>query len=411
VQTGHRVRPVILSVILGVVLLCTASSLAPAQQPSQETIARGKTLVEAADCASCHTADPAKPFAGGKRIDTPFGAVYSPNLTPDRQTGIGSWRDEDFYRALRFGTAPDGSRYYPAFPYPYFSKFTRDDISAIRAYLATLTPISNAASPPSLRWPLNYRVLMRAWAWLFFKPGILDPDQQKGTDWNRGRYLVEGAGHCGACHTPKNIFGADKKNGSFGGGLVQGWFAPRLDGSMRSGLKSWSTDDIAEYLQSGRNSKSHADGLMAEVVLNSTSKMSDVDVRAIAVYLKDLAAVAPEPAVSPPPQAEMTAGAATYARACVACHEADGSGAPRIYPPLPGNANLQSRDPSSALRVILDGAQTVTTPRAPNAGSMPAYAKQLSDQDIADVTNYVRNSWGNAAPLVTAAEVAKARLP
>jgi mono/diheme cytochrome c family protein len=402
---------VIPGVILGVVLLCTASSLAPAQQPSQETIARGKTLVEAAGCASCHTADPAKPFAGGKRIDTPFGAVYSPNLTPDRQTGIGSWRDEDFYRALRFGTAPDGSRYYPAFPYPYFTKFTRDDISAIRAYLATLTPISNAAPPPSLHWPLNYRVLMRAWDWLFFKPGILDPDQQKGTDWNRGRYLVEGAGHCGACHTPKNMFGADKKNAAFGGGLVQGWFAPRLDGAMRSGLKSWSTDDIAEYLQSGRNSKSHADGLMAEVVLNSTSKMSDVDVRAIAVYLKDLAAGAPEPAVSPPPQAEMTAGAAIYARACVACHEADGSGAPRIYPPLPGNANLQSRDPSSALRVILDGAQTVTTPRAPNAGSMPAYAKQLSDQDIADVTNYVRNSWGNAAPLVTAAEVAKARLP
>jgi mono/diheme cytochrome c family protein len=402
-------RPVILGLILGVVLLCTASSLAPAQQPAPETLARGKTLVEAAGCASCHTADPAKPFAGGKRIDTPFGAIYSPNLTPDRQTGIGSWRDEDFYRALRFGTAPDGSRYYPAFPYPYFSKFTRDDISAIRAYLATLTPVSNAAPPPALRWPLNYRVLMRAWDWLFFKPGILDPDQQKGTDWNRGRYLVEGPGHCGACHTPKNMFGADKKNHGFGGGLVQGWFAPRLDGADRSGLRSWSTDDIAEYLQSGRNGKSHADGLMAEVVRNSTSKMSDTDVHAIAVYLKDLAAGAPEPTVSPPPQAEMTAGAAIYARQCVACHEADGSGSPRIYPPLPGNANLQSTDPSSALRVILDGAQTLTTPRAPNAGSMPAYAKQLSDQDIADVTNYVRNSWGNSAPLVTAAEVAKAR--
>ena len=402
---GYRLRPL----ILGIVLLCTLSSLVRAQQPAPDIVAHGRELVEAADCASCHTADPSNPFAGGKRIDTPFGAVYSPNLTPDRQTGIGSWRDEDFYRALRYGTAPDGSRYYPAFPYPYFTKFTRDDISAIRAYLATLAPVSNARPPPALRWPLNYRVLMRAWDWLFFKPGILDPDQQKGVEWNRGRYLVEGAGHCGACHTPKNLFGADKKARSFGGGLVQGWFAPRLDGSMRSGLKSWSTDDIAEYLQSGRNARSHADGLMAEVVVNSTSKMSDVDVHAIAVYLKDLPPGRAEPAVTtPPPQDEMTAGAAIYAHACISCHETDGSGAPRIYPPLPGNALLQSADPSSTLRIILDGAQTVTTPRAPNNGSMPGYSK-LSDQDIADVTNYIRNSWGNAAPLVTAAQVAKAR--
>jgi mono/diheme cytochrome c family protein len=176
-------------------------------------------------------------------------------------------------------------------------------------------------------------------------------------------------------------------------------------------LKSWSADDIVEYLQSGRNGHSHAGGPMAEVVVNSTSKMSDADVRAIAVYLKDLPAGSPEPKVTPPPQQEMTAGAEVYAHACIACHEADGSGAPRIYPPLPGNANLLSADPTSTLRIILDGAQTITTPRAPNAGSMPAYAKQLSDQQIADVANYMRNSWGNAAPLVTPAQVAKARAP
>jgi mono/diheme cytochrome c family protein len=150
---------------------------------------------------------------------------------------------------------------------------------------------------------------------------------------------------------------------------------------------------------------------MAEVIVNSTSKMSDADVRAIAVYLKDLPAGAPEAAVTPPSAAEMKAGSEIYAHACVSCHETDGSGAPRIYPPLPGNANLQSADPSSTLRIILDGAQTVTTPRAPNAGSMPAYAKQLSDQQVADVTNYIRNSWGNAAPPVTAEQVEKARKP
>ena len=406
-QAGFRARPA----ILAIVLLCTAFGLtgARAAEPSDETIAHGKQLAIAADCASCHTADPAKPFAGGKRIDTPFGAIYSPNLTPDRETGIGSFSDEDFRRALRFGVAPDGSRYYPAFPYPNFTKLTRDDIQAIRAYLDTLPPVRNEPPPPELRWPLNYRVLMRVWDYVFFRPGLFEPDQQKSTEWNRGGYLVEGAAHCGACHTPKNVFGADRRSRSFGGGLVDGWFAPRLDNAPRSGLKSWSVDDIAEYLASGRNGKSHADGLMAEVVVHSTSQMSEADIRAIAVYLKDLPAGTPEPTVTPPPQQDMDAGKAIYAHACVACHEADGSGTPRIYPPLPGNANLQSANPASTLRIILDGAQTVTTPRAPNAGSMPAYAKQLTDQEIADVTNYIRNSWGNAAPLVTPAQVGRAR--
>ena len=406
-QERHRAR----RAILAIVLLCTASASGRAQaaEPTAEMIARGKALTNAGDCASCHTADPAKPFAGGKRIDTPFGGIYSPNLTPDRDTGIGAWSDGEFYRAVREGVARDGSRYYPAFPYPNFTKLIRDDILAIRAYLATLTPFRNTPPPPQLRWPLNYRVLMRGWNFLFFRPGIFQPNQLKSAEWNRGGYLVEGAAHCGACHTPKTMFGADKRGRAYGGGLIDGWFAPRLDSAARSGLKSWSVDDIVEYLQSGRNGKSHSGGPMAEVIVNSTSKMSDADVRAIAVYLKDLPAGAPEPTVTPPPEADMKAGAAVYAHACISCHEADGSGAPRIYPPLPGNANMLSADPTSTLRITLDGAQTVTTARAPNTGSMPAYAKQLSDQQIADVTNYIRNSWGNAAPLVTPAQVAKAR--
>jgi mono/diheme cytochrome c family protein len=330
-------------------------------------------------------------------------------LTPDRDTGLGSWSEDNFYRALRHGVAPNGSRYYPAFPYPNFSKLTRQDILAIRANLATLAPVRNTPPPQELRWPFNYRIVMRGWNWLFFKPGILTPDQQKSAEWNRGRYLVEAAGHCGACHTPKNIFGADRRGQPFGGGLVQGMFAPRLDGAARSGLKSWSAEDITEYLQSGRNGRSHAGELMSEVVVNSTSKMSDTDVRAIAVYLKSLPAGAPEPEVTPPPPAQMANGEKLYKDACIACHEADGSSAPRIYPPLPGNANLQSANPASTLRVILDGAETVTTPRAPNKGSMPAYASKMSDQQIADVTTFIRNSWGNAAPAVSAAEVAKAR--
>jgi mono/diheme cytochrome c family protein len=406
-QSGLSLATLLVSLVLGLVLCGAFRS--EAAEPTAETIARGKALVVAGDCASCHTADPAKPFAGGKRIDTPFGGIYAPNLTPDRETGIRSWRDEDFLRALRQGIAPDGSRYYPAFPYPYFTKLIRDDILAIRAYLATLEPVRNSVPPPELRFPFNFRVGMRLWNWLYFEPGIIIPDQSKGTEWNRGRYLVEGLGHCGACHTPKNFLGADKADQAFGGNRVDGMFAPRLDGAARSGLKSWSVEDIAEYLQSGRNTKSHAWQLMSEVVLNSTSKMSDGDIRAIAVYLKSLPAGAAEPVVSAPPPAQMAEGQKVYRGACIACHEADGSSAPRIYPPLPGNANLQSADPASTIRVILDGAESITTPRAPNKGSMPAYATKLSDQQIADVTTYIRNAWGNAAPAVTAADVAKAR--
>src|SRR6516225_4121867 len=288
--------------ILACLVLCSAvASAAAASEPSPEMIAHGKALVEAGDCASCHTADPSKPFAGGKRIDTPFGGIYSPNLTPDRDTGIGAWSDADFTRALRYGQDPDGSLYYPAFPYTYFTRMTKDDTLAIRAYLATLTPFRNEVRPPDLRWPFGYRALMHAWNYLFFKPGLFEPDQSKSAEWNRGGYLVTGLAHCGACHTPKNYFGADKRGLAFTGNEVAGWFAPRLDGAERSGLKSWSVEDIVEYLQSGRNAKSHADGLMAEVIAGATSTMSDNDVRAIAVYLKDLAAGSTEANIIAPP--------------------------------------------------------------------------------------------------------------
>ena len=300
--------------VVGLALCSAVASTVRAAEPSPELIAYGKTLVEAGDCAGCHTTDPAKPFAGGKRIDTPFGAIYAPNLTPDRDTGIGGWADADFTRALRYGVAPDGSNYYPAFPYPYFTKMTKDDTLAIRAYLGTLAPVVSRNKPPELRWPFGYRGLMRIWNAMYFKPGLFEPDQSKSAAWNRGGYLVTGLGHCGACHTPKNYFGADKSAQALSGSKVGGWYAPRLDGAARTGLQSWSAQDIAEYLQSGRNAKSHAGGPMAEVIVNSTSKMSEADVRAIAVYLKSLPPARRETIVTPPDEAEMKAGQAVYAK-------------------------------------------------------------------------------------------------
>jgi mono/diheme cytochrome c family protein len=187
---------------------------------------------------------------------------------------LAAWTDDEFYRALHEGVARNGAPYYPAFPYPNFTKITRGDVLAGRAYLSTLRPVRNTPPPSQLRWPLNYRVVMRGWNLLFFKPGTFEKNPQKSDEWNRGAYLVEGAAHCGACHTPKKIFGADKRGRIYGGGLVDGWFAPRLDGAMRSGWDHGASR-IAEYLQSGRNGKSHAGKLMAEVVVNSTSRMSD----------------------------------------------------------------------------------------------------------------------------------------
>ncbi|MGJ4942296.1 c-type cytochrome [Bradyrhizobium sp. HKCCYLS1011] len=392
------------AILLGV-LLCSASV---ARADPGEEIARGEMLVTIGDCGGCHTADPNQPFAGGKRIETPFGAITAPNLTSDRDTGIGAWSDDDFRRALREGVAPNGTRYYPVFPYPHFTKLTRNDILAIKSYLASLPAVSNKVAAPELRFPYSFRPLLRLWNYAFLKPGLFEPDQSKTTEWNRGGYLVEGIAHCGNCHTPKNLFGAEKRQRAYGGSRIAGWFAPRLDNAPRGGLARWSTDDIVDYLTTGRNAKSHAAGPMADVIARSTSKMDPADLRAIAIYLKALP-TGREPNVSPASDATMIAGETVYARACIGCHQADGSGAAGLTPPLPGNALLQSDDPLSTLRVLLDGAQAANLPPAPNAKPMPAYARELTDQQIADVASYIRNAWGNAAPAVSADEVRRAR--
>ncbi|MGH6725182.1 MAG: c-type cytochrome [Pseudolabrys sp.] len=384
---------------------------ARAKDTSFATIERGRHLADAADCAACHTAKDGKPFAGGEPVPTPFGSIQAPNITPDRETGIGAWTDAEFYRALHDGVGPHGERFYPAFPYPYYTKMTRDDVLAIRAYLNTIPPVKYEAHGNHIAWPLRYRVFMRGWNLAFFDRGTFQPDPNKSAEWNRGAYLVEGAGHCGACHTPKNVLGGDKTSENLRGATLDNWFAPDITNDAREGLGAWSAADIAEYLATGRNKYNAAAGEMAEVVKDSTSKVPAADLHAIAVYLKSLEGA---PSSAPPTPLKqddkmMVAGRAIYADSCAACHEADGKGVSQIFPPLERNASVQAHDPTTLIRVILQGANTPATDKRPTPFAMPAYNWKLKDDEIAAVITYIRNSWGNAAPAVTAKQVSDLR--
>ncbi|WP_197094632.1 c-type cytochrome [Microvirga massiliensis] len=377
-------------------------------------IQRGKYLVSAGDCFGCHTDPNGKPFAGGRPLQTPFGTIYSANITPDREIGIGAWSDEDFYRALHEGVSADGSRLYPAFPYPYYTHVTREDVQAIRAYLQTIEPAANTPPRNKLPFPLSERALMRPWNWMFFDDDNLRPDPQKSAAWNRGAYLVEGLGHCGACHTPKNILGADKESDALQGASLQNWFAPSLGSDLREGLHSWTEDDVVEYLQTGRNRRSNASGPMAEVVEYSTSHLTSEDLRAIATYLKDLphqnAAEANRQSNQPSIDVKVAhAGEAIFLDQCSACHRSNGEGIPTFFPPLRGNANVQQQDPTTVVRVILGGTRSVPTSARPTPLSMPAFGWKLTDDQIAAVATYVRNHWGNAAPAVSSDQVADLR--
>ena len=383
---------------------CAFANPGHAKDTSFNLIQRGRYLATAGDCVACHTSEKGKPFAGGRAIETPFGIIYSPNITPDRETGIGAWSDDDFYRALHSGVGPDDTRLYPAFPYPYFTKMSRDDVAAVRAFLNTLEPVKSERPASQLTWPLGYRFLMRGWNWMFFDEGAFRPDPAQSAEWNRGAYLVRGPGHCGGCHTPKNFAGGDKKSQRLEGGQIQNWFAPQLANNHRFGTGSWSVEEIVEYLKTGRNSRSGATGLMAEVVTDSTSKLEPKDLRAIAVYLKSKA---PSSAVwvGRPDETSMETGRAIFNASCAACHKQDGSGVPRMFPPLAHNANAQSTDATTVVRVILQGAQTVSTDERPTPATMPAFDWKLSNAEVAAVATYVRNSWGNAAPTVSVDQV------
>jgi mono/diheme cytochrome c family protein len=393
--------------LLGVATLMPAQAI---DMQNFDLIQRGRYLTDAGDCGACHTLPGSgQLLAGGRPLETPFGTLLAPNITPDPETGIAAWTDDEFVNSLTKGTGRNGTHLYPAMPYTYMTNVTRDDAIAIRAYLDTIPAVRNPVQPNQLPFPFDVRAGLIAWDALNFRAAEFKPTADKSAAWNRGAYLVEGLAHCGLCHTPKNAAGGDETSQRFKGYALQGWFAPDITNDRRRGIGAWSVEDVVTYLKTGHNRFTAASGPMAEVVMDSTSKLTDDDLNAIAVYLKDQPVPNTAEAAGDPDANMMKSGGAIYAVQCAACHAPDGSGVAGLFPMLKGSAVVQSTDPVSILHVVLRGARSAATDPAPTAAAMPSFGWTLSDSDVAAVATYVRNAWGNRAPPVDAATVGKTR--
>jgi mono/diheme cytochrome c family protein len=424
----------------GVVLISTAAgnviaNTALVPETERRLVEQGAYLVAAGDCISCHTRANGEPFSGGRPLNTPFGVIYSANITTDFKTGIGAWSEREFARAMREGIAADGTHLYPAFPYTAYTKVTDEDVHAIYAYLRSLKPVNYSPPKNQISFPLSIRALVEIWNMMFFEPGRYSPNPSRSAEWNRGAYLTQALGHCGACHTPHNSLGGEIESEALTGGdfldeivdevvndqirpmdesTVRTWSAANLT-SAASGLGSWPLETIAAYLKTGHSSRAGAFGPMSEVIGNGTTHMSDQDVHAIAVYLKSLP---PKTQGTPgkPAADVLKAGEIVYATRCADCHLPTGLGVPRTAnadasktaPPLAGNAALQAPNPATLINVILYGAHEA----ALSGDSWPKMSGfelsvGLDDEQVAALCTYVRSSWGNQAGAVDAAAVEK----
>lgn len=426
-----------LSITLGfVVVLIVAAALffflpaklepvqASARQPTGAAlIARGKYLATAADCVACHSIEGGRPHAGGLAFKLPFGTIYSSNITPDKRHGIGAWSDAQFVRAMKHGIDDQGRELYPAFPYTAYANMSTDDVLAIRAYLNTVEPVGRSVEPNKLTFPFNQRYLMRGWKLLNGTQHPWKPDARRSAEWNRGAYLVEGAGHCGECHTPRNIIYGLKKGQKFAGAVTQGWKAYNITSDRQTGVGGWSIDEIARYLGTGHSAgRGAASGSMAEAVSLSLSKLTPSDLRAMAVYLHsvparhtpqdgivevDSPAVAASTLYSPPASEArgISTGLALYEGACASCHGWNGEGVQTSYASLRGAQTVNDPTATNLVQVILRGSAI----QAPEGHvSMPSFAA-LSDTEVAAVSNYVLQHFGNKKATVTPARVAEAR--
>jgi mono/diheme cytochrome c family protein len=381
--------------------------------PSDTRLARGAYLARAGNCMGCHTARGGPAYAGGRGIDTPFGTVFSSNLTPDEKTGIGSWSPAHFWRAMHNGRSKDGRLLYPAFPYPNFTQVTREDSNALFAYLGGLPAVEQAPPPHALRFPYDSQAALAVWRALYFKPGVYEADTQRSAEWNRGAYLVRGLGHCAACHTARNALGASSEALDLAGGLIpmQNWYAPSLSSPHEAGVGDWDREHIVALLKTGVSPRASATGPMAEVVLRSTQYLSDADLGAVAQFLKELAPPATlAPPAAPVAQASvLTQGAKLYEQHCAQCHGEQGRGVPNAYPALTGNRAVTMPQTANLVQIVLNGGYAPATEGNPRPFGMPPFVLELSDSEVAAVLTYIRQSWGNQAGVVTPLEINRMR--
>ncbi|SEG67445.1 Cytochrome c [Methylobacterium sp. 190mf] len=390
-------------------------------------IEAGRYVATASDCVACHTAPGGKPFAGGLPMETPIGRIFSTNITPDRETGIGAYGLDDFDRAIRHGIVPGGTTLFPAMPYPSYARLTDEDVRALYAFfMQGVEPVREARRANEITWPLSIRWPLALWRKAFARSGeaAFDPGRYANPQVARGAYLVQAAGHCGACHTPRALTlqekALDETDQAYlsGGQVVDGWFAVSLRGEHSTGLGRWSADDIVQTLRGGRN-RGHAvvGGPMNDVVVHSTQHLDAADLQAIAIYLKTLAA-GPTTATYAPDGStardlarghEAGRGAELYVDNCAACHRTDGLGVSGAFPTIAGNPTVHSADPVSLIRLILDGSVMASTHAAPSNLGMPGFGWRLSDEEVAHLATFVRQSWGNAAGPVSASFASNVR--
>lgn len=408
--------------VLGLCLAMANSALAQEKvevagmAASQDPVERGLYVATAGNCLACHTTQGGNSFAGGVAFHTDFGIIYSTNITSDPDAGIGGWTEDQFIRAMQDGVSADGSNLYPAFPYPSFTKVSESDLKDLFAFLQSTSPSSYTPPENDMGFPFNQRALMGIWNALFFEPARFAPDDSKSEKWNRGAYLVEGLGHCGTCHTPRNSLGGKQSDLALSGGTyndkveedqVRPWAASNITPAP-DGLAIWTEDDIAKYLKTGHNRRGGTFGPMNEVITLSTSQLSMSDVQSIAHYLATLEPINRAESYEMDP-ADFRAGELIYTIHCGTCHLPTGLGDPSIGPPLAGSSVVQAEDPATLINVIIYGAE-VPAPAPPDAWkSMEAFGDKLDDDEIALLSTYMRFNWENRGEPVTEADVSKQR--
>jgi len=401
-----------------------AVSIAPAIAQRQPDAAHGRMVAILGDCAGCHTAPGGDAFAGGVPFAIPVGTLYSTNITPDPDTGIGKYQFADFVRLMRLGVAPDGRRLYPAMPYTAYAKVSDEDLQDLFAYLRDqVEPVPHASRAAEISWPLTMRWPLAVWNLAFHKALPFAPDSAHDAEWNRGAYLAQGLAHCGTCHTPRNFAFAERDTDGSGfaylsGASFAGTAPINLRGNEGDGLGRWSKEDIVQLLKSGRNPHSAASGPMAEVVGFSTQYWDDADLSAVAAYLKSLAPALGDHAVFSPDETTLktyldgqatATGARIFLDSCSACHRLNGQGAMTAFPGLAGNPMVQSRDPASLIEVILAGSRLPSTAAAPSSMAMPGFAWRYDDTEVAALASFIRSAWGNHAPPVMPGQVTDVR--